>query len=55
MIEEELRRWAEVARRSGRRGWVLLRDGNVVGVFNDRGDAVMAAKEPGVYLLIFVE
>ena len=26
-----------------------------VGVFNDRRDAVMAAKEPGVYLLIFVE
>jgi len=55
MIEEELRKWAEVAKRSGRKGWVLVREGRVVEVFNDRKDAVMAAKEPGVYLLIFVE
>ncbi len=55
MTEEKLRRWAEIARRSGRRGWVLVRDGKVVGVFDDRKDAIMAAKEPGVYLLIFVE
>jgi hypothetical protein len=36
MIEEELRRWAEVAKRSGRKGWVLVKEGRVVGVFNDR-------------------
>jgi hypothetical protein len=55
MIEEELRKWAEVAKRSGRKGWVLVKEGKVVGVFSDRKDAVMAAKEPGIYLLIFVE
>jgi hypothetical protein len=55
MIEEELRKWAEVAKRSGRKGWVLVREGRVLEVFNNRRDAVMAAKEPGVYLLIFVE
>jgi hypothetical protein len=55
MIEEELRKWAEVAKRSGQKGWILVKEGKVVGVFNDRRDAVMAAKEPGVYLLILVE
>jgi len=55
MIEEELRKWTEVARKSGKRGWVLVKDGKVVGAFEDRRHAIMAAKEPGVYLLIFVE
>ncbi len=50
MIEEELRRWARAA--GGERGWVLIREGKVVGVFRHRKDAIAAAREPGVYLLI---
>ncbi|MEZ0318907.1 MAG: hypothetical protein ABWK05_02800 [Pyrobaculum sp.] len=55
MIERELVQWMQVARRSGKRGWVLVKNGEVVGVFNDRKEAIMSAREPGVYLLTFVE
>lgn len=54
-MEGELWKWLEIARRSGRRGWVLVKDGVIVGVFKERKDAIMAAKEPGLYLLTFVE
>ncbi|MGC9131242.1 MAG: hypothetical protein ACP5H5_06615 [Pyrobaculum sp.] len=54
-VERELLEWLELARRSGRRGWVLVKDGKILGVFKDRKDAVAAAKEPGIYLLAFVE
>ncbi|MEM1597116.1 MAG: hypothetical protein QW598_04650 [Pyrobaculum sp.] len=55
MIEKELAQWLQVARRSGKRGWVLVRNGEVVGVFDDRREAIMSARDPGVYLLTFVE
>jgi len=55
MIEEELRRWMEVAKKSGKKGWVLVKEGKVVGVFADRKDAIASAQEPGVYLLVLVE
>jgi hypothetical protein len=54
-IEKELLEWLELARRSGKRGWVLVRDGKIIGVFKDRRDAIAAAKEPGIYLLTFVD
>ncbi|AAL64102.1 hypothetical protein [Pyrobaculum aerophilum] len=54
-VERELWKWLEVAKRSGRRGWVLIKEGKIVGVFEERKDAIMAAKEPGLYLLTFVE
>ncbi|MGC8994531.1 MAG: hypothetical protein ACP5J0_03940 [Pyrobaculum sp.] len=54
-IEKELLKWLELARRSGKRGWVLVRDGKILGVFKDRKDAIVAAKEPGIYLLAFVD
>ncbi|ACB40387.1 hypothetical protein [Pyrobaculum neutrophilum] len=55
MIEEELERWAEVARRSGRRGWVLVKEGKVVGVYPSRKDAILSAREPGIYLLLVID
>ncbi|MCC6021209.1 MAG: hypothetical protein LM577_07590 [Thermoproteaceae archaeon] len=55
MLEEMLREWARLALRSGRRGWVLVRDGKIVGAFSERRDAIAAAREPGVYVLQFVE
>ncbi|MGB9703867.1 MAG: hypothetical protein ACPL3C_00330 [Pyrobaculum sp.] len=54
-IEKELLKWLELARRSGKRGWVLVRDRKILGVFKDRKDAIVAAKEPGIYLLAFVD
>jgi hypothetical protein len=54
-LERELLEWLELARGSGRKGWVLVRDGKIIGVFKNRKDAVAAAKEPGVYLLAFVD
>ncbi|MEM4891624.1 MAG: hypothetical protein QXH63_01875 [Pyrobaculum sp.] len=55
MIEEMLLTWKEVAKKSGKRGWVLVKDGVVVGVYQEKKDAVMSAKEPGVYLLMHLE
>jgi hypothetical protein len=55
VLEERLREWAGLALRSGRRGWVLVRDGRIVGVFSERRDAIAAAREPGVYVLQLVE
>jgi len=55
MIEEELRRWLAAAKKSGRKGWVLVKDGKVVGVFSDRKDAIASAQDPGLYLLVLVE
>jgi len=55
MIEEELRRWLAAAKKSGKKGWVLVKGGEVVGVFGDRKDAIASAQEPGVYLLVLVE
>lgn len=55
MLEETLRRWLNVAKSSGLKGWVLVKDGKVVGRFDDKKDAVMAAVEPGIYLLALVE
>ncbi|ABL88199.1 conserved hypothetical protein [Pyrobaculum islandicum DSM 4184] len=55
MIEEVLQRWTEVAIKSGKKGWVLIKNGYIVGTFRERKDAILAAREPGIYLLIFVE
>ncbi|MGK0549784.1 MAG: hypothetical protein ABWU84_09185 [Pyrobaculum sp.] len=55
MTEENIEKWIKVAKRSGKKGWVLVKEGKVVGVFEERKDAIMAAKEPGVYVLTFVE
>ncbi|MFN7105742.1 MAG: hypothetical protein ACK4M3_04075 [Pyrobaculum sp.] len=55
MIEETLKKWAEVGRRSGRKGWVLVKDGRVVGVYAEKREAVAVAREPGIYLLMVVD
>ncbi|AEA12884.1 hypothetical protein TUZN_1411 [Thermoproteus uzoniensis 768-20] len=53
MLEELIERAEEAARRSGRRGWALVRlsDLAIVGVFQTPAEARKAAKEPGLYLL----
>lgn len=52
MMEDLLRRMLEEAERSGRRGWILVGPGGIVGTFRDRTEAIKGAREPGIYLLI---
>jgi len=53
MLEELMERAEAAARRSGRRGWALVRlsDLSIVGVFKAPAEARRAAREPGLYLL----
>ncbi|MCI4465772.1 MAG: hypothetical protein JHC22_08325 [Thermoproteus sp.] len=53
MLEELMERAEAAARRSGRRGWALVRlsDLSIVGVFKTPAEARKAAREPGLYLL----
>ncbi|MFN3804322.1 MAG: hypothetical protein ACK4SY_04645 [Pyrobaculum sp.] len=55
MIEETLKRWAEVGKGAGRRGWVLVKDGKIVGIYAEKKEAVAMAREPGIYLLMSVD
>ncbi len=56
MLEELIRKAEEAARRSGRRGWALVRlsDLSLVGFFQTPAEARKAAREPGLYLLVEV-
>jgi hypothetical protein len=53
MLEELIRMGVAAAKASGRRGWVLIRlgDMSVVGAFEGPDKAKKAAKSPGLYLL----
>lgn len=57
MLEELIKKAAEIAKRSGGRGWALVRlsDLSVVGFFKAPAEAKKAAREPGLYLLIEVQ
>lgn len=55
VLEKTLRKWLNIAKSSGLKGWILVKDGKVVGRFDNKKDAVMAAVEPGIYLLALVE
>lgn len=53
MLEEEVKKAVELAKRSGRRGWVLVKLPNeLMGAFQSPSEAKRAAREPGVYVLV---